>query len=136
MCSYDVLGDWQQWDGGETVGCCAPCIGLGRVKLSGVTSQFALDVFVPSIPPDYHWLGSLNAFVECPSVGLYKTFLGYRALQILHESTFNRVTFDLGAPVLAALQGPAQNCRFMFEIAQNPAYGPLARDRGGFVGEP
>jgi hypothetical protein len=106
---------------------------FASASLTGVTDRFGLDVFVPSLSADFYWFGHLNAFVECPSVGLYKTFIGNRPLQILHEQAFNRVEFNLSDQVMNALQGGATDCRFSFDVSQNENYGPLAFDNGGFV---
>lgn len=102
-------------------------------ELQGVTNTLVLDVYVPSLSQDYYWLGGLNAFVECPATGLYRTFLGYRALQILHEENFNQLIFGLPDHVVEQLSGTGRDCQFSFEVSHNAAYATLAFDRGGFV---
>ena len=101
-------------------------------ELAGAGRHFSVDVFVPELSQDYHWLGGLNAYVECPASGLYRTFLGYRALQILTERSFNRVTFELPESVVTQLSTQGSACRFRFEVTQNTGYFPLALDNGGF----
>jgi hypothetical protein len=101
-------------------------------ELSGVTSQLSFDVRLPDLPPDYYWLGGMNAFLECSNVGLWKRWLGYRALQILFDDEFNRLEFDLPQDAVSALGNASAECQFMLELATNPAYGPFAIDNGGF----
>ena len=58
-----------------------------------------------------------------------------RRLQILFESSFNRVEFALPEHVVTHLTGTASDCRFTFDVSQNTGYGVLALDGGGFVAE-
>lgn len=104
-------------------------------ELVGVTSRLGFDVRIPELPADFYWLGHMNAYVECPSVGLYRTYLGYHALQILYAGAFNRVEFSVPSDVVSALQGGAEGCRFRLGFAANTLFGPMIIDNGGFMAE-
>ena len=75
----------------------------------------------------------MNAFLDCPSAGLYRRWLGYHALQFLESGAYNRIEFPLAPEAIAALQGTHSDCRFSFEIASDPVLGGFILDAGGFV---
>jgi hypothetical protein len=101
--------------------------------LMSVTDLLSIEVFIPDLPADFGWVGYLNAFLECPSAGLWNTYLGGQALQILFDDEFNRLEFELSADVMTVLQGDYDDCRFKFDIASNTAFSPFVLDGAGFV---
>lgn len=102
-------------------------------ELESVSSQFAFDLRIPDLPTDYYWFGGTNLFFDCPNVGLWNQWAGYRALQILFEGQFNQLLFDLPSSVQAAQNDPGAVCQIALEFSTNPSFGGMVIDNGGFV---
>jgi len=108
---------------------------FSTTELEGITSNLAFDIFVPDLPADFYWMGGMNAYVECPSAGLWRTWLGYHALQILFDNEYNRIEFRLPPHVVSVLNGNHSDCRWGLDFSTNPIFGGLLVDGGGFVPE-
>jgi len=75
----------------------------------------------------------MNLFVECPSAGLWQTFLGYQPLQILFDGEYNRSEYTIPQHVQDVLNGDFDDCKFIIDVSSNSAYTPILLDGGGFV---
>src|SRR5690606_5245484 len=84
---------------------------FATTELAGVTNVLSFDVHIPDLPADFYWLGQMNAFVDCPSAGLWNTFVGHQPLQILFDDEFNRVEYMLPDSVVDVLAGDYDDCR-------------------------
>lgn len=105
---------------------------FATTELAGVTNVLSFDVHIPDLPADFYWLGQMNAFVDCPSAGLWNTFVGHQPLQILFDDEFNRVEYMLPDSVVDVLAGDYDDCRIALELSTDPAFGPFVIDNGGF----
>lgn len=148
--TFDSVSDWDV-ESGSIAGTNAGTQGSGAVELdptgwgrlvsrsfstselTGVSDTMAFDVYIPDLPADFYWLGGMNLFIDCPAAGLWNTWVGYQALQILFDGEFNRVTYPLSPEVANVLQQPSVQCRVALEISSNPAFGGFILDNGGFV---
>lgn len=102
-------------------------------ELSGITNRLGFDVFIPDLPPSFYWLGYMNAFIECPSANLWRTYVGHQPLQILFDDEYNRVEFDLSSHVVGVLNGNYDDCKVSLDFVTNTAFGDFIIDNGGFV---
>ncbi len=80
--------------------------------LSGVTDKIAIDVMLPTNPPNPGWLGDLQVHASCPSAGVYNEWLGRAEFDGLPLGQFQKLTFTLTPSVLSAFLGDYQDCRF------------------------
>lgn len=149
--SFDNLDDWNSSQVTLTIDSTNKTEGVGAVsvnptnwfslhsrefaanELQGITQRLSFDVHVPELSPDYYWFGGMNVLLQCPSAGLWNTFVGHRELQILFDDEFNRVEFELPPYIHQILSGGSQDCSFTIEFSTSAASGPLLVDRGGFV---
>lgn len=102
-------------------------------ELQGVTSRFALKIFIPSEAGNQNWVGGMNTFLDCPDLGLYSSPIGYHALQYLENGEFNQIELTLTSLQEAALTSPSETCQLHFEITSNPVVGGFVLDSAGFI---
>jgi hypothetical protein len=149
--TFDQTADWGSFQttvgaetGNVTQGSAALSLGTANwmsvasrrfatTELAGVTDRLSFDIFIPDLPPDYYWFGGLNAFAECPSASMWKTFVGHQPLQILFDNEYNRIEFALPPHVVSVLEGDYSDCRFELEFSTSGLFDPILVDRGGFV---
>jgi hypothetical protein len=108
--------------------------GFATGELPPVTDVLTLDVFVPSPRPSPHWLGNIQAYLQCPSIGVWGQWLGQADLTYLFVSEWNTVRIPLASSTVAALTSGAGDCslRFTISTAQTALATSFALDRVGF----
>ena len=92
---------------------------FSTTALQGITSQMALDVYVPSRPSNRYWLGTVQLYVNCPSANIYNAFVGHVELTGLPLGRFSTLTFRLSPQVVDAMN--QQHADFSIGIALNAA---------------
>ncbi len=84
--------------------------------LSGVTPKLALSVYIPSNQPNPTWVGDVQAFFSCPSIGLNNVPVGQVILTNLFYGEYNRIKFNLPANVVSALTTSHSDAQFSFAL--------------------
>lgn len=102
-------------------------------ELSSIGDRFSIDVFIPELPADYFWFGTMWIFLDCPSAGLMGAYIGHQPLHVLFDGEYNRLEFELPEHVVNALQGNYDGCRFFLDFAMDSSLGSIVLDRGGFI---
>lgn len=91
------------------------------------SSTMAVDVFIPTSPPNPYWIGDLQASVNCPADGVYNAYLGRQAFTGKTLGQYHTLTFSVSSTVEAAmtssddctvqlnLNAPAGGSPFLFD---------------------
>lgn len=88
-------------------------------EIPEVTDRLAIDLFIPTAQPNPYWVGDLHLLLQCPSVGLYQTWIGNQALTSLPRGVFSSVEFSLPERVTKALAGSAGDCSIKLALNVN-----------------
>jgi hypothetical protein len=75
------------------------------------------DLYIPSPPPNVHWIGNTQLLVSCPSAGIQQRFIGQQRLTELTSGAWNTISFSIPKKVLDALNGDHDD--FSIEIVIN-----------------
>ena len=133
--SFDVLGRWSVGAGGA-----GTIVGLNSNHTQGtkaleVTAQnyvpfdsvqmgslgtvgplVLLDILLPTQQPNPSWFGSVQIFVNAPSVGINNAFLGQAELTGLPLATWQTLAFQLTADQVTRLSGSYRDLTFRIAL--------------------
>lgn len=102
-------------------------------ELPSIGSTLAVDVFVPSPRASQYWLGQVQAYLNCPSAGVWGQWLGQAELTDLFDGEWNTVRMPLPANAVGALSSNANDCSLRFTIDTQPSTASFLVDRVGFL---
>lgn len=107
-------------------------------EIADVTSLLNVDVYIPAYSVIPGWVGSLHAYFDCPTAGIWNEYIGQVALDNRFDDEFNSTAaqshlFAVSGKIQAALKGGYSGCQFRFGLAASSALGTVKLDRGGFV---
>jgi hypothetical protein len=100
--------------------------------VGSVSARLSVDVQMAAPPANPYWLGTLQAFLDCPSAGLHNAYIGQESLGQLFFDEYNAVVFDLPIQVQAVLSGSYDDCRLRLDFAGNPMPEGVLFDNMGF----
>jgi hypothetical protein len=101
---------------------------LTNSRVTGLGS-IVMDVQLPLQQPNPYWTGAIQFYIDCPSRGLWNTWIGQKELTGLPLGSWSSMTMAIPANVKAALLG-ATYSDFKIRIAVNinPGTGALLLD--------
>jgi hypothetical protein len=83
--------------------------------------------------PNPYWVGDLQVYLSCPSVGLWGQYVGRSDFTNMFVGEWNTATFDLPSNILQALVGNATDCQFRIAVNTASGSGAFNFDQLGFL---
>lgn len=83
-----------------------PIVSVSLSTLSEVSPTLSWDLMLPTQQPNPNWLGTAQTYINCPSRGLFNTFLGQVELTGKPLNVFNTLTFSLNNDQISRLLLP------------------------------
>jgi YD repeat-containing protein len=131
---FEALGQWSFSVGGAVVGLNAnhtqgshslevavqnyqPLVSAKMASLGSVAPLVLLDILLPTQQGNPFWFGSVQMYVNAPSIGINNAFLGQAELTSLPLATWQTLAFQLTSAQVVALSGSYAD--LTFTIAMN-----------------
>ena len=85
-----------------------------------VTNALSVDLFIPNNQPNQFYLGALQMYLSCPSVGSNNQYIGQVELTGKPQNAYSTLRFPLPSEVKATLAKAAKDCAWGFALNANP----------------
>lgn len=97
-----------------------------------VSGTLAVDVYLPTSPPNPYWIGDLSMVVDCPTDGVYSAWLGRAAFTGKTLGQYHTFTFPVSPTVRGALAS-ANDCTIEMDLNAPSGGAPFVFDDMRFV---
>jgi hypothetical protein len=98
-------------------------VAMKTSQLQGVSSNMALDVYIPTVQSNPYWLGQVALYVSCPSANLNNAWIGAGELTGKLLGQFTTVQFSIPDYVKSALLSSHDDLSFKIVVnANDPGY--------------
>ena len=85
-----------------------------------VTNALSVDLFIPNNQPNQFYLGALQMYLSCPSVGSNNQYIGQVELTGKPQNAYSTLRFPLPAEVKTTLNKAPNDCFWGFALNANP----------------
>ena len=85
-----------------------------------VTNALSVDLFIPNNQPNQFYLGALQMYLSCPSVGSNNQYIGQVELTGKPQNAYSTLRFPLPAAVKNTLNQAPNDCSWGFALNANP----------------
>jgi len=85
-----------------------------------VTNALSVDLFIPNNQPNQFYLGALQMYLTCPSVGANNQYIGQVELTGKPQNAYSTLRFPLPSVVKTTLNQRPNDCSWGFALNANP----------------
>ncbi len=102
-------------------------------EIPALGDKLAIDVFAPESLPNPYWGGALQAYLTCPSEGVWSGYIGQVDLTHLYLNAWNTVEILLPVHLRDTLESDANDCSLKLTLNVHQGLSMWHIDRIGFT---